>query len=322
VTLILTPRAAEMKPLIDTVVFDMDGVLLDISGSIRVVNILAPAFYLREVLGWSASDEILTSADIEAYKHAGKFNDDWDLTYAITLLYLVKGVRDGSTDGDGLNKVSPTHVEFAGMLAARGGGPVVAEELLLSPLPGENIDFDDVRALYNKAEIKRVFQEMLAGDLCPRMYGFAAQLYHGRGYIYNDRCLLDHALLPHSKKIGMQTGRTYEEAVIGREFCQLEAILPDNLCVTKRDGFHKPEPGGLELLASRLGTSAGGIYIGDTLDDMRTVRNLNALGATPPFLAALVLTGPAGASNEALFRREGADLIAADVNEVLQWINE
>ena len=67
-----TPHADQARPEIDAVVFDMDGVLLDITGSIRVVNCLAVPFYLREVLGWPAHDDLLTSADIEMFKHAGR----------------------------------------------------------------------------------------------------------------------------------------------------------------------------------------------------------------------------------------------------------
>ncbi|HEX5322706.1 MAG TPA: hypothetical protein VFW40_02890, partial [Capsulimonadaceae bacterium] len=108
----------------------------------------------------------------------------------------------------------------------------------------------------------------------------------------------------------------------GREFCELVETVAEDACVTKANGYDKPHPGGLELLARRLGTKNAGVYIGDTLDDLRTVEALNKLGSTAPFLSALVLTGPAGKKNESLFRREGADIVAADVNEVLDWINQ
>ena len=49
--LTITPHAEQMKPDIDAVIFDMDGVMLDITGTIRVVNCLAVPFFLREILG-------------------------------------------------------------------------------------------------------------------------------------------------------------------------------------------------------------------------------------------------------------------------------
>ena len=99
--------------------------------------------------------------------------------------------------------------------------------------------------------------------------------------------------------MGIQTGRTWEEALIGREFCKLD-VIPETSMVTKRDGFHKPKPGGLALLASRLGFHHA-IYIGDALDDLKTVQAFNAAHAPVTFLSAQVLTGPAGKASEKLF---------------------
>jgi len=90
--------------------------------------------------------------------------------------------------------------------------------------------------------------------------------------------------------------------------------------VTKSDGFQKPQPGGLAKLAERMGFS-NALYIGDALDDLRTVKNFNAAHDPVTFLSAQVLTGPAGKANEKLFRTSGADILAADVNEVLDWLH-
>jgi phosphoglycolate phosphatase-like HAD superfamily hydrolase len=64
------------------------------------------------------------------------------------------------------------------------------------------------------------------------------------------------------------------------------------------------------------------VYIGDALDDLRTVKHFNAAHGPVTFLSAQVLTGPAGRANEKLFRTSGADILAADVNEVLDWLSE
>jgi HAD superfamily hydrolase (TIGR01548 family) len=317
-TLFIGPEAARLRVELDAVLFDMDGVLIDITRSIRRVNCLAPAFYLREVVGWASSDDIVCSDTIELYKHAGGFNDDWDLTYAIVLAYLVAAAETGVRDADRLLSARD-HAAIAESIEARGGGLDAAESILLGGCAGRRAE---VERDYDKTVIRAVFEEILSGDLCGRMYGRPAVMYRGRGLIHEDRCLLDRSKLPTGKKIGMQTGRTYEEAVIGREFCSLEDVLPDDVCVTKRDGFHKPEPGGLARLARNLGIEKAALYIGDTLDDLRTVRNLNALEEYPPFLIALVLTGPAGDANETVFRDAGADIVGKDVNEVLDWVND
>lgn len=313
-------QARELRDQIDTVVFDMDGVLLDITQSIRVVNCLAVPFYLREVLGWQASDALLSTDDIERMKHAGGFNDDWDLTYALVLFYLVKRRMFPENDADTLSVIGQPLTRFTNKVAERGGGLVAAEEILLEHIP--RLEVDRFLRDYDKPAIRQVFQELFAGEHCERLYGFVPAYYKGPGYVAKDLVLIDLEKIPKDKRIGILTGRTLEEAEIGCEVCQLAGVVEADACVTKANGFDKPDPGGLALLAKRLGTKSAGVYIGDTLDDLRTVRALNKMGGTAPFLSALVLTGPAGKKNEGLFKREGADIVAGDVNEVLDWINQ
>ena len=251
------------------------------------------------------------------FKHAGGFNDDWDLTYALVLHYLVKGHEHPDDNPATLNVLPPKLPRYAAKIKERGGWLRAAEGFCFEGLSRQ--DQDEIEGLYQKQKIRQVFQELMAGEHCQRLYGFAPQFYHGRGWINNDKVLLDLAKVPTDKKIGVQTGRTYEEAIFGMELTKLDALVPETLVVTKRDGFHKPEPGGLARLAERMGFH-NAVYIGDTLDDLRTVRNYNALNTNVKFLAAQVLTGPAGAANEPLFRNAGADVIAPDVNAVLDWL--
>ena len=313
-----TPRAQAMRPDIDAVIFDMDGVLLDITRSIRVVSCLVVPYYLRTVLGWPAPDDLLTSADIELFKNAGGFNDDLDLSYALVLFYVAKGRENPSAAPETLNVLQPNLNRFAARIKERGGGVRAAEDILM-----EHLTRDDKLAVetdYRKHLIKQVFLEMFAGEHSPRLYGFTPTLYTGPGYVNFDVPLLDLAKLPQDKILGLQTGRTLEEAKIGLEMCGLSGRIPEANLITQRDGFKKPSPGGLIALTKRLGF-LNAVYIGDTWDDLRTVQRFNnaPVGDTR-FLSVQVLTGPAGAANERLFRTSGADVIAADVNEALDWL--
>ena len=314
-----TPQAQASRADIDAVIFDMDGVLIDITQSIRVVNCLAVPFYLRTVLGWPAPDDLLTSADIELFKNAGGFNDDLDLSYALVLFYVAKGREHPSAAPETLNVFQPNLNRFAARVKERGGGVKAAENILL-----EHLTRDDKLAVetdYRKHLIKQVFLEMFAGEHCERLYGFPATLYTGPGFINLDRPLLELSKLPADKLLGIQTGRSDAEARFGLELCGLSERIPAAHIVTATDGFKKPHPGGLAALAKRMGFS-NAVYIGDTWDDLRTVQRFNnaPVGATR-FLSVQVLSGPQGSANERLFRTSGADVIAADVNEALDWVN-
>jgi len=317
-----TPDAQTRRPEIEAVIFDMDGVLIDISRSIRVVNCLAVPYFLRAVLGWPTPDDLLTSADIELFKNAGGFNDDLDLTYALVLFYIAKGRENPSAAPETLNVLQPNLNRFAARVKERGGGVKAAEDIMF-----EHFTRDDKLAVetdYRKHLIKQVFLEMFAGEHSSRLYGFTPTLYTGPGYINYDVPLLDLARLPKDKMLGIQTGRSLEEARFGLEMCGLLDRIPAAHIVTQSDGFKKPHPGGLTALAGRMGFT-NGAYIGDTWDDLRTVQRFNnaasSNASTPArFLSVQVLTGPAGKANERLFRTSGADIIAADVNEALDWV--
>ena len=313
-----TPDAQARRSEVDAIIFDMDGVLIDISRSIRVVNCLAVPYFLRTVLGWPAPDDLLTSADIELFKNAGGFNDDLDLTYALVLFYIAKGRENPSAAPETLNVFQPNLNRFAARVKERGGGVKAAEDIMF-----EHLTRDDKLAVetdYRKHLIKQVFLEMFAGEHSPRIYGFAPTLYTGSGYINQDMPLLDLTRLPADKTLGIQTGRTLEEARFGLEMCGLLDRIPAVNIVTQSDGFKKPHPGGLAALAKRLGVLHA-VYIGDTWDDLRTVQRFNNAHAPARFLSIQVLSGPAGKANERLFRTSGADVIASDVNEALDWIN-
>ena len=164
--------------------------------------------------------------------------------------------------------------------------------------------------------------ELFAGDLSERLYGAPATLYTGPGYILKDKPLLDLAKLPAGIPLGLQTGRSREEAQVGLELCGLAGLIPEDHIVTKNHGFPKPLPGGLRLLAKRMGFRTAD-YNGATPHDLRTVQPFTADRAEGDavFLSAQVLTGPLGQTNEKMFRQSGADIVASDVNEVLKWVS-
>ncbi len=304
---------------VDTVIFDVDGVLLDVFRSIRAVNCLCVPAYLRTFEGWSAPDTLLASEDIEPFKRAGGFNDDWDLTCAAVQLYLFKAARYGMRDAVALHPLSPTITEYTDAIAARGGWLAAAEAYLREEATAA--EWAALRAEYDPARVRRLFQELWAGDWCPRVYGYEPTYYPGPGKVRLDRPLLDITLLPTDKKLGILTGRTLTEAEVALEMCGVAAAIPlPAQGITKDDGHHKPEPGGLVEITGRLGARVA-LYIGDTLDDLRTVLAFRALPETAEVtvLSAQVLTGTVGAEAPTLFAP--ADIIADDVNGILRLLN-
>ena len=73
----------------DILIFDMDGVLIDVSKSYRKTIQRTIQIYLETCLGFARSRRgWITNEEISLFKSVGGFNNDWDLTSGL-LLYLL-----------------------------------------------------------------------------------------------------------------------------------------------------------------------------------------------------------------------------------------
>ena len=73
----------------DVLIFDMDGVLIDVSKSYRKTIQRTIQIYLETCLGFERSRTgWITDEEISLFKSAGGFNNDWDLTSGL-FLYLL-----------------------------------------------------------------------------------------------------------------------------------------------------------------------------------------------------------------------------------------
>ena len=74
---------------IDLLIFDMDGVLVDVSRSYRQAIQQTVQIYFETCLGLKKSRRsLITKEDISLFKSIGGFNNDWELTSAL-ILYLL-----------------------------------------------------------------------------------------------------------------------------------------------------------------------------------------------------------------------------------------
>ena len=91
----------------DTIVFDVDGVLIDVTKSFTQ----AVKDLVRSYLGYLETDEKLEQ-HIETLRRVGGFNNDWDLAYCLTALLRSRADILELTDGRAL--LDEIAVETAG----------------------------------------------------------------------------------------------------------------------------------------------------------------------------------------------------------------
>jgi len=306
-----------LLPKIDALIFDIDGVVLDVRGSFRAVISKTVQFYFSEILKWPGSALLITPEETQLFKLAGGFNNDWDLTFIVALFYLARAQQWGSRDLNMLGQEAPALADFAGRIREEGGGLVVAEELVLGSFSPE--ERSSILELWDRALIQRIFQEFYAGtEYCLRLYGFEPSFVKETGLIKQEKLLLDAELVrPWRPKIGVVTGRTREEAEVALEISRLKGLVPSELVIADEGELpRKPNPEVLRVLAERMESSLG-IYFGDTPDDLATVENYRKLTIPSSFISCIIIHRE---GERELYLARRADILAKNVNDVLIFL--
>lgn len=304
-----------------SVIFDIDGVLIDVKDSFRKAIVDTVQFYFERVLKVPGKAQLLSLWDTQTFKNTGGFNNDWDLSKAAVVFFLSKlfkankrdmaSIRyEGASLNDFLGKVKL--VEDSGLNV--GGSLDAVLKVALEDLNSDQKK--DILGLYNPVYIKRIFQELYGGiDYCKKLYGFDPRFVKTNGLINQEKILIDTSLLNGFKNIGILTGRTREETNFALAKTKMGSIVSQkNVVFDDGQVTTKPSPDCLVKLCSNMGVSSG-IYIGDTHDDAMMVCNYNAASTGGKFSLAMV-------SNRPDIYVGKADIIGVDVNTIVEYLKE
>jgi phosphoglycolate phosphatase-like HAD superfamily hydrolase len=293
-------------------------------------------FFLSQAQnGHLLPDPLFPLEDLEALKHTGGLNNDWDLTVqAISLLFT---------------KMIPTQArteqieDFPTAIALWDAGPLVAfcrtHNRPLKEILSEKgkVQSSFVWKWYsgNMGDgnlIVRLFQEIYLGpSLFADIYGEPAHYHKQAGLIDRETPLIDRETLLGLKEqhtLAIATGRLAREAAYALErffFSDLfAAVITYDDCLLEeerrvrqgesRPNLSKPNPYMLDLAASRLGESfADYYYLGDIPDDMQA-----AAASRYPYVGFGVVTAAFDlASSEAALIQAGAQRIIRNYRELL-----
>lgn len=246
------------------VILDVDGVLLDARPSYHAVAEEAARRALVPLLGEEQARAVPFDRrrEVAAFKAAGGFNDDWEMSRAIALLLYLRARRE-----------APVLEEFL----ARAGGRGVhgLQETYAFPVPPDRI--------------ARICGALYGGSMCRDLFGFeaadAVPDAPERGMWENEEVLPDPRLLAAVAArfpLALYTGRNPGEARLAQRLCQLK--IPDDLAWVA-DGHRprKPDPAGLlwltHALLRRAPRESAVLFVGDTADDQAASRAAQDAGA-------------------------------------------
>jgi len=79
---------------VNAVIFDCDGVLIDVRESYNRANSQVVAFIMKELTGSSFAESLVSRETVYLFKKSGGFNNDWDLTFVLLATILCKMPKD------------------------------------------------------------------------------------------------------------------------------------------------------------------------------------------------------------------------------------
>ena len=281
-----------MKPQ-GLIVFDMDGVIVDVSGSYRETVRQTARLFFRGARSWKdLPDPLFSLTDLARVKQSGGLNNDWDLTFfVINLLFtLVKGptIQQDPDPWTRHNKIiSGCDVAALSRFLNSIKSPITS---LMKKNGKQKYEF--ITGLYTGDVgsgniIKQIFQEIYLGKkMFEATYGIPAKVYHQKGYINREKLMVDRSILEHLSKsniLAIATGRPKAEAdypldYFGlRKFFKVTYTLDD--CIKeeqkiyknekRRVSLSKPNPYMLDAIAEIQKHKVSRFYyIGDMPDDM------------------------------------------------------
>jgi HAD superfamily phosphatase len=280
----------------DAVVLDVDGVLVDESDSYR--RAIIETIERRH-------GTTIERGTVQRCKEAGGFNNDWELTDGATLFVLA---LEAGYSGDA--------VDFTDAIAANDeGGVAAARAVLREAAARDGFDADAVEAEWDPEGIRATFQALYLGAERYREIEGGEPPFEAPGYIHDEPIIVEPGTIEALQSrfpVGVLTGRPEAEAEIALERAGLS--VPDEHRFTMDDwAAGKPHPRALTTLAERFEADSV-VFVGDTLDDVRTANNAAVADPDREYHGVGVLTG--GLTGETGRRKYEAEDAAAVIDSV------
>jgi HAD superfamily phosphatase len=338
---------------LDILIFDMDGVLIDVSKSYRKAIQHTIQIYLEGCLGFERKrGNWVTNEEISLFKSAGGFNSDWDVTSGI-LLYLlsISGVppllkrkrfsslqeiilylktKSFVTQNKTLTVNRKHLISFLENVTSSGGGLRGIHRVLGSSWEGWVYRTED---LGQENLVERIFQEIYLGRQFTSHYHLPRLFYKGEGFYLQEKLLIPRKIFSTLRKkvsMGIASGRLRFEAELALKRFHLlpyfNSVITLDECMEEEKRIFrstgkklqrsKPHPYSILRAVREIKTPNPRCgYVGDVVDDILAAR---AAKKELEITAIGFLGTPANQKvMKKAFVRVGADLIIQTPEELL-----
>ena len=295
----------------DSIIFDCDGVLIDVTTSYDTTINKTISYVLKEIADITA-DTPLTNEMLLKFKSTGGFNDEIDITYSGVLCYIAaKKLKKNPTELilDVLNNADDTGIAYI--------------EGFLDKI---DVDISDIKSRLNYPSVEKndlihaTFDQLFFG---PELYEKIFQKkskFSDKGFIENDNVIVTSVLIEALKKkfndkIAIVTGRGLNaissslKEILNQFNVENSVFLEDE----SRD-LAKPNPQSL-IRAMKGLNSKNCLYVGDSMEDMILAKKASELGFNATF-CGIYGSGKLPEMKKKLFTEHNVPLILETINQL------
>ena len=295
----------------DSIIFDCDGVLIDVTRSYDTTINKTISYVLKEIADITV-DAPLTNEILLKFKSTGGFNDEIDITYAGILCFITA------------KKFNKNPIEFISDVIDNADDSGIA--YIENSLDKIDLDISDVKARLGYPSVDKndlihaTFDQLFFG---PELYSKIFQKksnFSEKGFIENDNVIVNSELIEALKKkfndkIGIVTGRGFNaissslKELLNQFNVENSVFLEDE----PRD-LAKPNPQSL-IRAMKGLNSKNCLYVGDSMEDMMLAQKASELGFKATF-CGIYGSGKLPEMKKKLFTERGVPLILESINQL------
>ena len=299
----------------DGIIFDCDGVLIDITKSYDL-TIIKTTQYVLETFAQIRNPIEIDFKIIDGFKSTGGFNDEVDLTYA-AILSIVAANK--------LNKDQTIFI-FDVIKNADSTGIKSVERYIENQTDISNIKkILSYPGTHHENPLYKIFDQIFYGPKLYKKLFRQSSEFTNSGLIEQDKVILTDMLVKKlcdkfDSKISMVTGRGKKSVEYSLKTL-LEKFDLKNSMFLEDESRELAKPNPQPLLNSIQGMSCDSpIYVGDSMEDFIMVKRINELGQSALF-CGIVGTSKDPMKKLELFEENGAILVLDSIDRLPNVLN-
>ncbi len=303
-----------VKPT-DGIIFDCDGVLIDITKSYDLAIVKTTHYVLENLFGISNSLEI-TSQIIDGFKATGGFNDEVDLTYA-SIISLYAARKLNLDEQDFIFKVIE-NCDSTGIVSAE---KFIQTKTKINEIK-EKLSYPGT---HHQNPLYKIFDQIFYGPILYKKLFKTDSQFNEPGLIENDLVIVTDKLISklkskYNSKIAIVSGRGQESVKFSLKNLLNEFDLNHSAFLEDEPReLAKPSP--IPLIRSIKGMNCKTcLYVGDSMEDLLMAKKVTKEGYKTIF-CGIIGTSKNPQKKLKLFEKNGASLVIESINLLPKVLN-